>query len=52
MKSGLEILVEVRHRARPPEGTAATRGNDTRIAGVQVAGIGDCIVVGGARVMR
>ena len=28
-----------------------TRSNDTRIAGVQVAGIEDCIVIGGARVM-
>ena len=50
--SGLELFVEICHRARSPEGTAATRSNDTRIAGVEVAGIGDCIIIGSARVMR
>src|SRR6266478_9391638 len=50
--SGLELLVKVRHRVRPPERTAATGSDDTRIAGVEVAGIGDCIVICGMGVMR
>jgi len=52
MNSGLELLVKVRHRTRPPERTAAARSNDTRITWVEVAGIGNRIVIGSTRVMR
>ena len=52
MKSGLELLVEVCHRACSPERTAATRSNHARITRIEVAGIGNCVVIGSARVMR
>ena len=49
--SSLELFVQVGHRARPPKRTAATGCNDTRITGVEVAGIGNRIVIGSACVM-